>query len=228
MCNPLVSVVIPVFNGQDFLEDALRSVFGQDYQAREIIVVDDGSADRSVEIALACRDIRLIRQDHQGVAVARNTGLAASAGEFIAFLDQDDLWAPDKLSRQVSHFLALPEMDCLYTAAHHFLEPGTCRPAWFRPNLVSVDQAGYYPSSLLVRRDVFQRIGVFDPSFLDTSDVDWLTRAKDAGLHVCIMPEVLMHKRIHSNNASARIEGNQQGVLKALAASLARRRQQGS
>ena len=228
MCNPLVSVVIPVLNGQDFLEDALRSVFGQDYQAKEIIVVDDGSADRSVEIALACRDTRLIRQDHQGVAVARNTGLAAAAGEFIAFLDQDDLWAPDKLSRQVSHFLARPEMDCLYTAAHHFLEPGTCRPAWFRPNLVSVDQACYHPSSLLVRRDVFQRIGVFDPSFLDTSDVDWLTRAKDAGLHVCIMPEVLVHKRIHGNNASARIEENQQGILKALAASLARRRQQGS
>src|SRR5271168_2771000 len=100
--QPLVSVVVPVFAGERFVGDALDSVAVQTYPHVETIVVDDGSPDRSVEVASSRSGVRVLRERHRGVAAARNAGLAAARGELVAFLDQDDLWRPSKLALQVA------------------------------------------------------------------------------------------------------------------------------
>src|ERR1044072_7097933 len=108
--QPLVSVIIPVYNGARFLLAALESVFAQTYRPFEVIVVDDGSADDSGRIAQSFSGVHYIRQANQGVAAARNTGIEAARGEFYAFLDQDDLWTPEKLRLQIQHMLNHPDL----------------------------------------------------------------------------------------------------------------------
>jgi len=106
--RPLVSVIVPAFNAEATLADALRSALAQSYDNVEIIVVDDGSTDRSAEVAAGFPGVTLIRQANAGVAAARNAGIAASTGEWLAPLDADDLWHPTKLEKQVAAALAAP------------------------------------------------------------------------------------------------------------------------
>jgi len=109
--TPLVSVVIPTYNSADFLIQALNSVLNQTYSNYEIIVVDDGSSDNTSQAIEPWRSqIRYIYQDNQGVAAARNRGIDAATGDFIAFLDADDLFLPQKLQQQVAVFEAQPDL----------------------------------------------------------------------------------------------------------------------
>jgi glycosyltransferase involved in cell wall biosynthesis len=111
--NPLVSVILPVFNGAEFVGCALESVLLQTYRNLEIVVVNDGSTDQSEAILQACaaRDVRvrIITQSNAGVAGARNRAIAESTGEFIAPIDADDLWSPDKIARQLTCMLGAGE-----------------------------------------------------------------------------------------------------------------------
>ena len=103
--EPLVSVVIPTYNRSSMLQEAVASVLDQDYRPLELIVVDDGSTDATVEVVRGFgAAIRYLRQDRQGVSAARNAGIAAARGQLIALLDSDDLWLPHKLSRQIDFF----------------------------------------------------------------------------------------------------------------------------
>lgn len=106
--GPLVSVIVPAYNAEATLADALRSALAQTYGNIEIIVVDDGSTDRTAEIAAGFPGITLLRQANAGVAAARNAGIAVSRGAWLAPLDADDLWHPAKLERQVATALAAP------------------------------------------------------------------------------------------------------------------------
>src|ERR1044072_1619841 len=118
----LVSVIIPVYNGGRYLRAALESVFAQTYRPIEVIVVDDGSADDSGLIAQSFPEVRHMRQQNQGVAAARNNAIAASRGEFLAFLDQDDLWTPEKLRLQIGYLLTHPELGYTLTQQKFFLD----------------------------------------------------------------------------------------------------------
>ena len=122
--HPLVSVIIPVHNGGRYLRAALESVFAQTYRPFEVIVVDDGSTDDSGVIAQSFHDVRYIHQANQGVAAARNNGIEAARGEFFAFLDQDDLWTPEKLKLQIAYLLSHPDLGYTLTQQQFFLEPG--------------------------------------------------------------------------------------------------------
>ena len=228
MKNPLVSVIVPVYNGERYLDAALQSIFRQDYRPFEVIVVDDGSTDRSAHIARACPEIRYMYQCNQGVASARNAGIAAARGDFIAFLDQDDFWATNKLTVQIDFLLDHPDVGYVLSRQRLFLEPGVPPPPWFRKNLLLEDQTGYCPGTLLVRRIVFERIGLFDPGYKHSSDADWFARAKDGGIPMRVLPQVLLYTRIHGRNSSAETQILHGELLKALKASIDRRQQQKS
>ena len=105
--SPLVSTIIPVFNGERLLPEALDSVFRQDYRPIEVIVVDDGSTDGTSLVARSCPEVRYLYQSNQGLGAARNAGIAAACGEFIAFLDADDIWLPRKLSSQMNFLCSI-------------------------------------------------------------------------------------------------------------------------
>lgn len=222
--HPLVSVIIPVYNGARFLRAALESVFAQTYRPIEVIVVDDGSIDDSGAIAQSFPAVHYIRQVNQGVAAARNVGLEAAHGEFFAFLDQDDLWTPDKLKLQVDHLLKNPELGYTLTQQQFFLEPGTALPAWFRKELLATVHTGWVLGTLLVRRTTFKTVGNFATGYTAANDSDWFFRAKAAEVPMAVVPELLLRKRVHEANDSGRAREVLSELLKVVKVSLDRQR----
>lgn len=121
MSNPTVSVVIPCYNGAKFLRETLDSVLSQTYPVLEVLVIDDGSTDDSAAIAESYGSpIRVIRQPNQGESVARNRGIDEAKGDWIAFLDADDLWEPVKIEKQIAFSELHPEVKCIHTAWKRF------------------------------------------------------------------------------------------------------------
>ena len=106
-----IAVIIPVYNGAEYLEEALRSVLAQSFPATEIVLIDDGSKDNSLEVARRFDGIRVIAQANAGVCATRNHGVEVTSSEWIAFLDQDDVYLPDKLERQIEAVRGVPEAD---------------------------------------------------------------------------------------------------------------------
>ena len=226
MSDPLVSVIIPVYNGARYLRAALESVFAQTYRPLEVIVVDDGSVDDSGDIAQSFPEVRYVRQENQGVAAARNNAIDAARGEFFAFLDQDDLWTPEKLRLQIGHLLSHPDLGYTLTHQQFFLDPGATLPAWFRKELLASVHTGWVLGTLVVRRAVVETVGNFATGYSAANDSDWFFRAKAAGIPMAVVPELLLLKRIHSANDSGRSKEILSELLKVVKTSLDRQRSQ--
>jgi glycosyltransferase involved in cell wall biosynthesis len=196
---PLVSVVVPVHDGERFLGQALESALAQDYERIEIVVVDDGSTDRSADVARSF-PVTLVSQPNRGVAEARNAGVAASRGELIAFLDQDDVWVEHKLSRQVAALAARNELGFVLSQVQVVLERGAPHPDWLDESTLRGEGTFAIPSALMVRRSTFEQVGGFDPSYRIACDTDWLARAVDCGVAWDMLDEPLVRYRIHEGN----------------------------
>lgn len=222
--HPLVSVIIPVHNGGRYLRAALESVFAQTYHPFEVIVVDDGSTDDSGVIAQSFPDVRYIHQTNQGVATARNNAIAAARGECFAFLDQDDLWTPEKLKLQIDYLLTHPDVGYTLTHQQFFLDPGATIPTWFRKELLAEAHTGWVLGTLVVRRKSFEKIGNFATGYSAASDGDWFFRAKAAEVPMAVIPELLLLKRIHGANESARAKEILSELRKVVKSSLDRQR----
>lgn len=223
MRNPLVSVIIPVYNGEKYLGEAIQSVLDQDYRPIEIIVVDDGSTDRSAEIARSYAGVSYLYQENQGVSVARNAAIAMARGEFLAFLDADDRWTPNKLSTQVGYHLTHPEIGYTITNQRIQLEPGAPVQIAFKRELLEVDHPGYVPSTLMVKREAFLVIGDFQTRYRTGEDIDWFSRAKDSGIPMGIVPEMLLFRRMHHSNLSLQGRPNFSQLLRSLKTSIDRK-----
>ncbi len=224
--HPLVSVIIPVYNGAPYLRAALESVFAQTYRPFEVIVVDDGSKDDSAIIAQSFSAVSYIRQENQGVAAARNQGIEAARGDFFAFLDQDDLWTPEKLKLQVEYLLSNQDLGYTLTQQQYFLEPGTTLPAWFRKELLTSIHTGWVLGTLVVRRTAFEQVGNFATGYSAANDSDWFFRAKAAEIPMAVVPQLLLLKRIHETNDSGRAKAILSELLKVVKTSLDRQRSQ--
>jgi glycosyltransferase involved in cell wall biosynthesis len=228
MSDPLVSVIVPVYNGERFLREAIESILAQTYSPIEVIVVDDGSTDDTAEIARSFGDrVRCIRQANAGPAVARNNGLAAATGEFVAFLDADDTWTSEKLARQLACFDADPDLGICVTHVQNVWEREmAAEEARFRDHPRSRPIPGYVTQTLLARRDVFDRVGPFDVALGHGDATDWFMRAERAGIRRTLLPDVLVHRRLHRDNLSRRESAaSREEFLKLVKASLDRKRQ---
>ncbi len=192
----LVSCILPVLNGERFLAQALASILSQDVAVLDVIVVDDGSTDRSAEIARGFPGLRLHRQANGGVAAARNTGLRLARGELIAFLDADDLWLPGKLAKQIRLLEMRPEVDlCLCMVRHVRMRED--EPAHDATALDERPRVGRLAQCMLARRRAVERVGPFDSGTVTRADQDWFLRARELGLVEAVLPDVLVHRRIH-------------------------------
>jgi glycosyltransferase involved in cell wall biosynthesis len=213
--RPLVSVVIPVYNGECFIAEAIASVIAQDYRPLELIVVDDGSIDRTREIVKDISQATLLEQPHQGAGAARNAGVRASKGEFVAFLDADDVWNPGKLFRQIEAFVAEPGLEAIFGHVVEFHEGETDADSAPLPSPI--------PGTMLIKRAAFERIGWFSDEPTALEGVDWYLRASEKSLRSRMLPDVLYRRRIHGRNRSI-VNRDHDGYLRAIKASLDRRR----
>ena len=201
MQPPLVSVVIPTYNRAGPLQEAIDSVIAQDYPRLEILVVDDGSSDETATVMQTyASTVTALRQEHAGVSAARNHGVAKSRGEYIAFLDSDDVWLPGKISAQIALFRRCPQVQVCYTDE-----------IWIRhgvrvnPKAIHRKQSGWMffqslalclisPSSVMLRRTLWERLGGFDERLPACEDYDlWLRMCLKVPVH--LIPQRLIVKR---------------------------------
>jgi len=219
-----VSVVVPVYNGERYLGDAIRSLLEQTLPAAEIIVVDDGSTDSSAEVAASFgHEVKLIRQDNLGVAAARNRGGEAAREPYVAWLDQDDLATPNRLARQVAAFDASPAPDVVFGMMTQFISPDL--PDALRAQLRCDErpQPAPLPSCFMAPVGVFETVGALRGN-TDTTFVDWYLRAVEHDLTFHFVPELITRRRIHGANRSYHNDTLRRDYVRTLKAALDRRR----
>jgi len=217
----LVSVIVAAYNAEAFIAEALDSALAQDYRPLEVIVVDDGSADRTAEIA-ARYDVKLVRQPNRGPAAARNAALDLARGKYVAILDADDVWPEDRLSVCVKALRDSPDAGLVLGMTEVFVTPGEPLPGHY-PHGVPNPAWGYMPA-LVVRRSLLDDVGRYDERLRTAEDIDWFMRARDAGAKLVTVEEVVLRHRIHAHNTSRHKKVNQAVMPGILRASLKRRR----
>jgi GT2 family glycosyltransferase len=196
---PRVSCIVPVHNGAAFIAQALESILAQQGAELEVIVIDDGSTDGSGDIAGTFAGVTVHRRPQGGVAAARNDGLAHATGEFIAFLDADDLWLPGKLAAQLA---AIGDADYAITNVRHVKTGPDGRLPPDGGEAVGEVKLGQVMPCILARRSAFDRVGPLDTRTITRADQDWFVRANETGLRHVLVDEVLTIRRIHGGNHS--------------------------
>jgi glycosyltransferase involved in cell wall biosynthesis len=224
MDNPLVSVLMVVKNGERFLPSAIDSMMKQEISSMETIVVDGQSVDGTAEITRLIQRVHYIYQPDHGLANARNCAIRAARGEFIAFLDSDDIWASKKIKTQLEYLNSHLGILGTVTWLRFIMEPGLTIHDRVIENHYKHDMIGYTPSALVARRDLFRQVGFFDPAFSLGCDADWFARLLDSHLQISIIPEVLLYKRIHDSNLSRNIAQTKKETMLVLRNSLIRKR----
>jgi glycosyltransferase involved in cell wall biosynthesis len=209
-----VTVVIPNYNYERFLSEAIDSVRSQTYRDLEIVVVDDGSTDRSREVIAAYGDeITAIFQNNRGVSTARNNGAQAGTGEYIAFIDADDVWLPAKIERQVARLVGGGALGLVHVAIVLVDENGASirevrdgQEGTVAQELLRFERGAILGggSGLIVRRSVFEEVGGFDSRLSTSADWDLFYRISSR-YQVGFVPEVLLKYRIHGSNMHSNV-----------------------
>lgn len=219
-----VSVIIPVFNGEVFLSEAVRSIQQQQFSPLEIIIVDDGSTDGTANVVESLKgNVRYIHQTNNGPSVARNKGISIARGNIIGFIDVDDLWSVNKLKLQLDHFVRTPSEHIVvgYTQRMQRIDTGNGTftfTKWAEPLLTM------HIGSALFRRSVFDTVGLFDESLDFCEDWDWFMRAKELHVPIMVHRDVTYFYRRHGQNMTNDTEVNFKFALRMLKKSLDRRR----
>jgi len=199
---PAFSVIVPVFNGEKYIGEALSSVFADSFDSFEVIVVDDGSTDNTEEIAKSFPGVKYYYQPNQGVAVAVNNGIGKAKGKYLSFLGSDDIWMPGRFARSFELLESRPDLLVIMGQLIMFLEEGCIRPKnipeeWIEKQM---DSAG--TGVMTARHAVFKQVGLFNPSYRTGSDIEWLLRAKEMLIDIENVPILFLRRRLHDNNIS--------------------------
>lgn len=211
--NPLVSVVIPAYNATAYVREAVESALQQTYKNIEIIVVDDGSTDNLREtLASYVKQgmVRYLYQKNKGLSAARNTGIREARGEYIALLDADDMFLPNKIEKQVAFLTAHPECDVCYCDLWHFYEGEEGKmlklnytyysgsevfPHLLKKNFIN-------PLTTVFRKSIFERFGYFDESIRHyAEDWDLWLRFSYGGACFCFLPDILAKYRMRKKGS---------------------------
>jgi glycosyltransferase involved in cell wall biosynthesis len=226
----LISVVIPCFNSESYIQESINSVLSQTYRKIELIVIDDGSTDDTLKVIKEYeKSIVILRQENQGAASARNLGIHHSKGDYIALLDSDDVWMPDKLEKQMK-IMSANELDLVYCGGESLNQNGpqrrytpiywgNCYQYFVKNPTKAVVVIGC--SGALFRKSILDRSGYFDQGFVGAAeDWDFFRRFSRYGL-IGFSEENLVKYRHHSNSISNRhffdfISGNFRAIKKML------------
>ena len=223
--DSLVSVVIPAHNSGPYIAPALDSILAQKHRPIEILVVDDGSTDSTAEMVRGyAPEVRVIEQEQRGHPAARNTGIRAAAGEFLGFLDHDDLWSPDKLELQIACFERNPRLDLVFGHIQNFFTPELPPEERARLAVPLRPLPGLLQGAMLARRRSFDRVGLFSEQRSVGDFLDWYGRATEARMNIEMLPQTVVYRRIHANNFQRTHQHQRREYLRAVKELLDRRR----
>jgi len=219
--NPFISVIIPAYNAEKYLAEAVESILAQNYTPLEIIIVDDGSQDNTAMVAQSFGDIvRYFRQENEGAAAARNFGVQHARTDWLAFLDADDLWMENKLAMQVAALQADPTLEVIFGHARNFIQPD--EPT--APRVIQDVLPAFAAGAMLIRKDALMRVGGFSGKLRKGEALDFYIRIREQGLKEHLLDNLLLLRRIHTKNMGL---SNQQGdveYVRILKAALDRKR----
>lgn len=225
MAEPLVTAAIPVRDGEAYLAEAIESVLAQSRPCDQVIVVDNGSSDGSAAIAAGYGPpVEVVAEPRPGVGTARNAAVAAARGDFITFLDADDLWEPNKTELQLAAFAARPELSLVFGHVRQFAgsELGEAKRATLR--IPGEPQPGAHMGAMMASRAATEAIGPWAEDIKLSDGLTFLLRARELGLEQAMLPEVVMLRRVHGANRSIRNRDERIEFAHLLKRSLDRRR----
>ncbi|MCA9777829.1 MAG: glycosyltransferase family 2 protein [Candidatus Eremiobacteraeota bacterium] len=221
----MISIVLLAYQMETFLDETISSLTAQSV-GYELVAVDNGSTDGTTEVlreaGARIENFRFLRLPGVPVARARNCGVDAATGEFIALLDGDDLWDKDKLKRQARYLESEPSSLGVVCHMRRFLSKGCSLPPGYSEEMFETPVPAFIPSALMVRREAFEEIGPYDETLGVGSDSEWMVRMMEAQ-QPHLLPDTLLSKRVHQNNFSAQVEAYRKEMLTALRRSLVRR-----
>ncbi len=203
-----VSCIVPTFDAGQHLAGALECIVGQTHPPTEVLVVDDGSSDDTVAIGRAWGDpVRVVEQPTSGPAATRNRGAAEATGDLLAFLDPDDRWLPHKLEVQVAHLAGdAGAGGCVGRVRQVWSEGFDAEAAAYAAHerMATEGVPGYATTSLLVRREAWAEVGPLDPERWFSDATEWFVRARDLGVRIDLLDDVLTLHRLHDRNLTRR------------------------
>ena len=224
--DPLVSVVIPAYNCERYLAEALESALGQTYGRVEVLVVDDGSTDGTAAVASSFGNrVRYFHQANAGIGAARNRGAELAEGELLAFLDADDRWVVGKLALQIAALRTDSNVDMVFGQARQLHDGAEWERGVAEQQCDVADlMPGIVPGTLLLRRDSFWRVGPFRSDCKIGEFIDWYARATELGLRSLTLPNLMLWRRLHQSNQGIRERQAVTDYARVLKAALDRRR----
>jgi len=226
---PLISVIIPVYNCESYLAEAIASVLAQTYHPLEIIMIDDGSTDRSARVAERfSSSVQYFYQPNSGPGAARNRGVDLAKGDYCAFLDADDIWTEDKLSLQIDVIRDNPSLDCVFGHVQQFISPELDEREKIRIYCPEEKMAGYIAGAMLIKRESFVNAGGFETNWQIGEFIEWFIRAGEHGIKSFMLPEVVLKRRLHNKNMTIHARNSRADYCRILKASLDRRRAPGN
>ena len=198
----LVSIIMATLNAEKYLKNALESIKKQSYKNYEVLIVDGGSSDDTIEIASSFAKVRIINQKGKGLFDAWNEGITSSSGEYIALLDSDDFWEKDALFEHMNALLSEPNLLGSVGRMNFLLEKGQTPPAEFKMSLLNESHLAYMPGCFVGKKEIFDKLGLFETHWKIASDIVWFAKVKELQDGIVLLNSVVLNKRVHNKNLS--------------------------
>jgi glycosyltransferase involved in cell wall biosynthesis len=225
LAESLITAAIPVRDGEAYLAEAIESVLAQSRPCDQVIVVDNGSTDRSAEIAAGFGSaIEVVHESQPGIGAARNAARRAARGDYLAFLDADDLWEPEKTALQLAAFEADPGLQLVFGHVRQFVSPELTAEEAEGLQVPAEPQPGQYIGAMLARRGAIEAIGPWSQDVRVSDGLTFLLRARELGLEQAMLAETVTLRRVHGANHSIHNRDERAEFARHLKRSLDRRR----
>jgi glycosyltransferase involved in cell wall biosynthesis len=225
LAESTVTAAIPVRDGEAYLAQAIESVLAQSRPCDQVVVVDNGSSDRSAEIAAGFAPaLEVVHEPQPGIGAARNAALRSARGDHVAFLDADDLWEPEKTALQLAALEAEPRLQLVFGHVRQFVSPGLGEEAAEALRVPADPQPGLYMGTMLARRTAIDAVGPWPEDVRVSDGLAFLLRAKELGLGQAMLAETVTLRRLHGENHSIQNRDQRTEFARHLKRSLDRRR----